>query len=220
MKRLSKLEHGKLPNKSNRRARCSAGGSLLRSLLLGLPFLLATSTLQAADWQVSSQDQFTTALAEARAGDRILVSAGTYTGDIVLDRPLALKGIGDPVLRGTGKRTVVTVLADGCTIEGFVIEHCGNELQQDHSGILLKSNNNRVEENVLRDILFGIYLFHSNKNTIRNNLISGRKELEEGGRGSGIHLYASPDNLIEGNAISAARDGFYIQNSDGNSIRN
>jgi nitrous oxidase accessory protein len=159
------------------------------------------------------------AVAVAKPGDTIQVHAGTYVGDVVLDKPLTLEGVGKPIIRGSGRGSVLVVLVDKSTIKGFVIEHSGGDLQREDSGILLKSNNNRVEENELRDVLYGIYLYHSQGNTIRRNVIRGRSELELGGRGAGLHLWNSPDNVIEENTISEARDGMYIQSSNGNIIR-
>ncbi len=180
---------------------------------------LSVGLANAETWSVHG-GSIQAAIHSAKAGDTIRIYAGTYTGDLILDRQLTLEGIGKPILRGSGKGSVITVTADGCVIRGFVIEHSGGELQQEHSGILLKSNHNRVEENELRDILFGIYLFASGKNTIRGNVIRGRTELEIGDRGAGLHLWTSPSNRIEENEVSATRDGLFIQNSNDNWIRN
>jgi nitrous oxidase accessory protein len=159
------------------------------------------------------------AVAAAKPGDTIQVRGGTYAGDVVLDKPLTLEGIGQPIIHGSGRGSVLVVTADGCTIKGFIVEHCGGDLQQEDSGILLKSNKNQVEANELRDVLYGIYLYHSQGNTIRRNVIRGRSELDLGERGAGLHLWNSPENIIEQNIISEARDGLYIQSSNGNSIR-
>jgi nitrous oxidase accessory protein len=159
------------------------------------------------------------AVAAAQAGDIIQVFAGTYEGQIVLDRPLHLEGLGKPLLRGPGRGSVLTVLADQCTIRGFVIEHSGKDLQAEDSGILLKSKGNVVANNELRDVLYGIYLYHSTGNALRGNVIQGRKELQTGERGAGLHLWNSADNLIEDNVIEQARDGMYIQSSPRNTIR-
>jgi len=160
-----------------------------------------------------------TAVAAAQAGDTIQVSSGTYEGQIVLDRPLHLEGLDKPVLRGSGRGSVLAVLADHCAIRGFVIEHSGKDLQAEDSGILLKSNGNVVANNDLRDVLYGIYLYHSTGNTLHGNVIHGRKELQAGERGAGLHLWNSADNLIEDNVIEQARDGMYIQSSPRNTIR-
>ncbi len=159
------------------------------------------------------------AIAAAGDGDLIRVESGTYTGQIVLDKSLILEGTGKPILRGTGRGSTLIVIADHCTIRGFLIEHCGSDLQAEDSGLLLKSNDNLIEDNDLRDILYGIYLYHSARNTIRRNTVRGRVELEAGERGAGLHIWNSPDNLIEDNVITEARDGMYIQSSHRNTIR-
>jgi nitrous oxidase accessory protein len=159
------------------------------------------------------------AIAAAKPGDVIRVQPGVYTGQLILDKQLALEGVGKPVLRGEGRGSVVIVIADRCSIRGFVIEHGGGDLQAEDSGLLLKSNENTVAGNELRDVLYGIYLYHSQRNTIRGNTVRGRRELEVGSRGAGLHLWNSPDNTIEENTITDARDGMYIQSSPGNNIR-
>ncbi|MBI4552572.1 MAG: nitrous oxide reductase family maturation protein NosD [Candidatus Latescibacteria bacterium] len=159
------------------------------------------------------------AVERAQPGDTVRVQAGTYREQVELEKPLVLEGIGRPVLRGSGQGSVLVARADRCTVTGFIIEHSGGDLQQEDSGILLKSSRNRIENNELRDILFGIYLYQSQGNTIRRNVIRGRRTLPVGDRGAGLHLWNSPENVIEENTISDARDGMYIQNSPDNRIR-
>jgi len=159
------------------------------------------------------------ALDAASPGDTIQIFPGVYTGKIKLDKTVTLEGFEKPILRGSGKGSVIEVLAPKCVIRGVIVEHSGDELRNEDSGILLKSNENQVENNELRDILFGIYLYHSSGNRIRHNRIQGRSELEMGERGAGIHLWNSANNLIEGNSITETRDGMYIQNSSHNVMR-
>jgi nitrous oxidase accessory protein len=170
---------------------------------------------------VSPTARFTTirsAVEAAQPGDSIRVEGGTYEGNLVLSKSLDLEGVGKPVIRGSGTGSVILVTAAACTIRGFIIERSGGDLQQEDSGILLKSDGNRLEDNKLADVLYGIYLYRSRSNTIRRNVILGRKELDIGERGAGLHLWDSADNLIEGNTVSEARDGLYIQSSPGNTI--
>ena len=159
------------------------------------------------------------AIIAAQPGDTIQVQSGTYNENLTFDKSITLIGFGKPIVRGTGKDSAIIVTADNCTIKGFIVEHCGNDLQQEDSGLLLKSNHNRIEDNELRDILYGIYLMKSAGNTIQHNVIRGRLELETGDRGAGLHLWNSPNNTITDNTISEARDGMYIQSSPGNFIR-
>jgi nitrous oxidase accessory protein len=159
------------------------------------------------------------AVAAARPGDKIEVRGGAYEGNLVLDKRLTLEGVGRPVLRGSGQGSVVVVAADGCAVRGLRIEHSGGDLTREDSGILLKSGENRIEDNEVGDVLYGIYLFGSRGNTLSRNVIRGRAELESGERGAGLHLWNSHDNTIEDNVISVMRDGMYIQSCTGNEIR-
>ncbi|MBS1807919.1 MAG: nitrous oxide reductase family maturation protein NosD [Acidobacteria bacterium] len=199
---------------------CLCGEKLLITLALYFCAIVAAQaeTLTVAPTNARFQS-IQAAINTAQTGDTIAVQAGTYNENLVLDKSLRLEGFGKPIVRGMGRDSAVIITADNCTINGFVIEHCGNDLQQEDSGLLLKSSFNRIEDNELRDILYGIYLLKSRGNTIQNNFIRGRAELEVGSRGAGLHLWNSPDNIIIGNTITEARDGMYIQSSSGNVMR-
>ncbi|MCI0387544.1 MAG: right-handed parallel beta-helix repeat-containing protein [Acidobacteria bacterium] len=149
------------------------------------------------------------AITASRAGDTIRVYDGTNIGQFILDKQLILEGVGKPVLRGTGQGSVVVVTADHCAIRGFIIEHSGRDLQAEDSGLLLKSNDNTVEDNELRDVLYGIYLFHSQRNIIRRNTVYGRRELELGGQGDypRLRLYL---NSPAAQALATAEKTFPI----------
>lgn len=182
------------------------------------------SDVRAETLNVGHEDQarfssINAAIHAAHPGDRVVVGPGTYVEQVVVDKTLTLEGVNKPVVRGTGRGSAIIVLAPGCAIRGFAVQHCGGDLQREDSGILLKSPGNRVEDNDLSDVLFGIYLFQSAGNTISRNTIRGRVEMDVGDRGAGLHFYNSPDNTIEDNVITEERDGMYIQNSPGNKVR-
>jgi nitrous oxidase accessory protein len=196
----------------------------VKAVLILLAIVGCSSDSNAETLNVGQDNQarfssITAAIRAARPGDTILIGQGTYVEQVVLDKTLTLEGVNKPVVRGSGRGSVIIVLAPACTIRGIVVQHCGSELQNEDSGILLKSRGNRVEDNELSDVLFGIYLFQSAENTIRGNTIRGRKNLDTGDRGAGLHFYSSPDNTIEDNVVTEERDGMYIQNSPGNKIR-
>ena len=195
--------------------------STIRAFLILLLLLLSAAagsggTLIVGPGQYQS---IQAAIDVARSGDTIEVQTGTYVENLVLNKQITLAGLGKPVLRGEGFGSVITTTADRCVIKGFVIEHSGGDLTREDSGILLKSSINQIEDNELHDILYGIYLYSSHSNILRRNRIRGRSELEEGDRGAGLHLWNSPDNIIEDNIISDERDGLYIQSCNGNQIR-
>jgi len=147
----------------------------------------------------------------ARIGDSLYVERGTYMGNVHIDRRIHLIGLNHPLIRGTSVGSAVIITADSCTLRGFTIEHCGAMLADEDAGILIKSSHNTIERNILRDVLFGIYLYRAEFNSVNDNTIAGRKELDLGQRGSGIHIWNSNNNTFIGNSITDARDGFYIQ---------
>jgi nitrous oxidase accessory protein len=147
----------------------------------------------------------------AAPGDTLVISPGVYPGNLVLNKPIVLRGLGKPVIRGEGRGSCVTILADSCLVSGFVIERSGNDLMAEDAGILIKSNHNRIAQCELRDVLFGVYLLEANGNAIDSNVIVGRKDIDYGSRGSGIHIWNSDRNSFRSNEIEHARDGFYIQ---------
>jgi len=192
---------------------------LLLPIAVGLCALSARSETLTVGGQNGPFQSIQLAINAASNGDVIRVHSGTYTGNLILNKQITIEGVGRPVLRGNGAGSVVTVLADACVIRGFIVEHCGGDLTREDSGILLKSSSNLIEDNELRDILYGIYLYSSHGNTLRRNQIRGRPELKEGERGAGLHLWNSPGNIIEDNIISEERDGIYIQSCNDNQIR-
>ncbi|HEX7297309.1 MAG TPA: nitrous oxide reductase family maturation protein NosD [Pyrinomonadaceae bacterium] len=195
---------------------------LASSLAVVIALLVSSSVAQADTLIVGASAQFRSvqqAIDSAHQGDVVQVSAGTYTGNLTITQQITLEGLGRPTLRGEGRESVLTVLADGCVIRGFTIEHSGGDLTGEDSGILLKSSKNRIEDVEMRDVLYGIYLYGSHHNLLARNRIQGRVEIESGERGAGLHLWNSHDNIVEDNVISDARDGLYIQSCSNNVIR-
>jgi nitrous oxidase accessory protein len=202
----------------------AAGGTRVscRAVCLCLGLLTAVTPTLAKTIDVSGTGptpSIKEAISLAQSGDTIEVQPGTYVGNLLIDKSLALIGVGWPVIRGTGRGSVITVSGAGSTIRGFIVEHSGEMLVDEDSGILLKSNGNRLEQNQLRDVLFGIYLFASEHNQIISNTIHGRLLPDIGERGSGIHIWNAGDNAIIDNTILDARDGMYLQNAHDSTIR-
>ena len=191
-------------------------------LTLAAALLIGFLPTGAGELRVGQGCGFTTiseALASARPGDTIRVGPGIYDGNLVLDQTVRLIGVGHPLLRGTGKGSIVIMRAPHCVMAGFRIEHSGESLVDEDSGILLHSSGNQILDNQLSDILFGIYFFDSDDNVVRGNTIRGRTNIEQGERGAGLHFWNCLRNTIEGNTITDTRDGMYLQNASDSTIR-
>jgi len=160
------------------------------------------------------------AVDRAQPGDRVTVPAGTYTGDLYIDRPLTLSGVGRPTLRGSGTGSVIRVRAAGVVIEGFDIDGGGTgDLGRDTSGIHVAAPRVAIRDCRVRGSLFGIYLRESDDAVVEGNTITGIAGRAPGEMGSGIHVWNSQRFRLVGNTIIGTRDGFYIQSSSNGLVR-
>ncbi|MEY4635499.1 MAG: hypothetical protein RJA55_1297 [Acidobacteriota bacterium] len=156
----------------------------------------------------------------AQPGDRVVVPAGTYDGDLLIDRPITLRGTGRPTLRGSGTGSVVRVRAPGVIIEGFDIDGRGQgDLGRDTSGIHVAAPRVTIRDCRIRQALFGIYLREADDAVVETTTVTGIPGRDPGENGSGIHVWNSQRFRLAGNTIAGARDGFYIQSSSHGLVR-
>ena len=186
----------------------------------------------------------------ASDGDTIEVRSGTYYENVDVNKQLTLRGIdageGMPVVYGYcdgwGDGGVITVRANGCVLNGFVVmgwsdwwDECAgivvlsddntlidNNVSNHYGGYgihLEYSNNNTLTSNTANSNNdCGIYLYHSSNNTLTDNNASNNYW-----RGYGIYLEYSSDNTLRGNVMSGNTYNFgvrgdnlseYVQNID------
>ena len=145
-------------------------------------------TVQAKDILVT--ENLRAAIDSAAAGDRILLSAGTYAGPIELRKPLSLIGGAGVVIKGNGTGNVITVKSSGVRLSGLTITGSGLLLETQDSGIFLgkEATGAMVEDNQVLDNLIGVYIWGAKKAIVQNNIIRGRQDcgLMSGQRGSGL----------------------------------
>jgi nitrous oxidase accessory protein len=201
------------------RAEQSASTAAVAALLVAA---LAFAGPSAADTlRVGPDAPFTTvgaALLAAAPGDRIEVAAGVYHETLSVDVPVELVGLGEPEIAGAGEGDVVGVVADDVTVRGFAIRGSGQEMMRSNAGIKVFGDRARIAGNRIFDNLFGVYLDGARQAVIEDNEITGRREVDIGRRGAGVHLYASDHNRMSGNRVSFVRDGVYFDHSDFNTV--
>lgn len=183
-----------------------------------LVFLLAAGSAAGRTWTVGGTASdfpfISPAVSAAADGDTILVRKGVYREDLVLEKTIQLVGQSFPILIGTGEGTVVTVRAAACTIHGFRIEGSGTgQTNRMDAAVALFTGGNRVEDNRIERVFYGVVLEEAAGNLVSNNAIAGLSDLPFGRRGDGIYLYRSTENRIENNTIAGMRDAVYLQSS-------
>lgn len=178
----------------------------------------------------------------AAPGDTIVVDGGMHDGPFVIDTALVLVGTNGAHLKGDEQTHVVTIAANGVTLQGFRITDSGTQLGQDHAGVMVKGHRATIRANHLADVLHGIYVKGKNRAVIVENTIGGpptvtrqlslaeARQYENcsvppgGGscdvplvaaqRGNGIHLWNALHSTITHNTVHHTRDGMYFSHSD------
>jgi nitrous oxidase accessory protein len=170
--------------------------------------------LLAARLAASERSPLQARVEAAAPGSTVEVREGTYGGDLLIDRPLRLVGRGRPLLRGSGKESVVRIRADGVTVEGFDIDgRGGGDLGRDTSGIHVAAENAVIRDCRIAGTLFGVYLHRADGAVVERCDIRGIPGKEPGEKGSGIHVWATDGFRLVNNQIRDVRDGLYIQSS-------
>ena len=187
-----------------------------RAGLCAVILALAAGVAEAREWTVGGAGAdfplIAPAIAAASARDVIRVRGGVYREDLILDKPLTLTGEGQPTLFGTGVGSVVTITAPGCELSGFTIEGSGlGETNEMDAAVQVRSNGNRIVDNQMRRVFYGIVVADAMRNEIADNEIQGLRHLAFGRRGDGIYLYRAPENFVARNRVSGEKDGIYFQ---------
>jgi len=161
------------------------------------------------------------AVRAAAPGDTLVIAAGDYRVNLVIDRPLTLQGRPGAVLDGGGQGNVITIRAPDITVRDLAIVHSGRNLTKMNAGIFVerKSARVRIRGNRLDDVAFGIWLDGSPEARIEHNRVHGIPSIRSQDRGNGIHLFNVHGVVVAGNEIWQTRDGIYIDTSNGNTLR-
>jgi nitrous oxidase accessory protein len=173
------------------------------------------------------------AVDSANTGDLIMVQNAIYRENLNITKPLALQGIGYPVLDAGGKGSAVSFLAEGILLRGFKVIHASAQ----GAGINVSnvSNNDIIKYNIIQDNDGnGIDLWASANNSIEGNTIKNnggngigswsceksrifKNDIAEN-EGTGIFGGCSNSSIQENNLSSNGGSGMVLLNSFSNNI--
>lgn len=153
----------------------------------------------------------------APEGGLLVVPPGTYSGPVVLTKPLVIDGQGKVIIDGGGKATVFVLEASHVTLRGLTLQGSGNSHNSDDACLNVRGSDNVIEHNEVRDCLFGIDLKQANRNQVRANHIRS-KDVPLGQRGDALRLWYSMDNVVEDNVVTQSRD-IVVWYSNGNHLK-
>lgn len=158
------------------------------------------------------------AINKAPSGAILELPSGLYEGNIVINKPITIDGLDRSAhIKGEGKGSVITIKSSNVVIKNLTISNTGNNHQLIDSAISVEEANYvNIENNLIKDSLFGINLQKVNRSKILDNYITSR-DVEIGLRGDGIRLWYAHDNQVSGNELYKSRD-LVVWYSSGNII--
>ncbi len=182
--------------------RCWLAVVLVISAALAAPAQAQTTLVVAPDGAYTTIDA---ALAAADPGDVIEVRGGVYPAPLVIDKSVSLIGSRQPVIDGEGQGSLVLINAPDVVFRGFTVQRSGHSLTHEDTGIVIQAPRVTVADNLLDDVLFGIYFANAAAGVAHNNIIRG-KPLDDSMRGDSIRVWYSNDVQLIGNNITTGRD--------------
>ena len=166
----------------------------------------------AVQWTVAPGESIAASIAHAKAGDVILVKRGYYLENLVIEKPLTLRGIDRPTISGNLKGDVIRIKSPDVVLDGFIITDSGDDLEQQNAGVYIWPGAHRAKvlNCVIAYSLFGFWIEKANDVEINGNNITGKRDYQSSQRGNGIQLYNTNGARIIGNDISFTRDAIYV----------
>jgi nitrous oxidase accessory protein len=156
------------------------------------------------------------AINNASIGDIIFVYSGFYQENIVIDRPIQLRGEerNTTIIDGGYQRSVIVIAADDARVQNVTVQHAKNDIGS--AGIEIQTaarvvvTNNTIQENGW----FGVWIHSSGSAqiNIESNVIQDNSY--------GIYLQKTSQSYITGNTVCDNGEGIYILGSSGSQITN
>ena len=153
--------------------------------------------------------------------DTISIQEGTYfESEIEINKPLAIIGVNKPVIDAQFNNGIINVTADSVILKGLVIQNVEVSYTKDYAAIhLFRSKHFIIEDNVLKNVFFGMLIEKSHNGIIQNNEVSSNAK-DEFSSGNGIHLWHCSNVRVSNNHLSHLRDGIYLEFVDDSQVIN
>ncbi|MBK7889119.1 MAG: nitrous oxide reductase family maturation protein NosD [Bacteroidetes bacterium] len=184
-------------------------------ILITSAFLLNFSRTQGKQFfcgKGTSLPYIQVALDNAQSGDTLIVRTGHYKqGNLFIKKSISFLAEKNVLLDGENKYEILTITGDQVCIKGFTIMNSGVMSTKDLAGIkILACRNILLENNIVINCNFGIYLSNTKHCLLRNNRIKGNV-VQDPNTGNGIHVWKADSIQIIKNESTGQRDGIYFE---------
>lgn len=149
----------------------------------------------------------------------VKIKPGVYKGNLEINKSISLIAEGDVIIDGGFEGTVVRIVADKATFQGFKVINSGDNHTQSDACVEVSGNQNQLISNKIENCFFGIKVKDSIKGLFKDNEISSYKDKDVSDRGDGFFVWNSHNNEFVNNHITFVRD-FSLNNSSDNLLYN
>jgi len=187
----------------------------------------------AEEFSVGATDDLQKIIDASQDGDTLMLSAGRYLGNFVINKQITLRGVNTndnkAIIDAQGSGHALVLKNSHITIDNLNIINWGNDLTEQYSGIYSnekvgpnsdkkKAEGLIISNNTLSGDGFGIWLNHVTKAKIFNNKVEGNLTLRSADRGNGIQVANVTHSHVFNNETYKTRDGIYVISSQNNLI--
>lgn len=182
------------------------GVSVLKILRYALFFLALFFILPSTTQAASLQDKIERAL----PGETIEIPKGVYEENLVLTKPITLKGQGKVTIRSKNEKPAITIKGKNVSVKNIKVEYTGEE--KEGTAIYITGSKHQLSDITIDTTRFGIKLDQANDSKIQDGLILGKW------KGNGVDLWESSRNTIQNMKIGNMEDGIYLEQSHKNKL--
>jgi nitrous oxidase accessory protein len=127
---------------------------------------------------VQAGESIQAAIERAAAGDTIEIERARYLENLLIAKPLTLRGRQRPTLSGGLRGDTIRITATDVTIDGLIVSDSGDSLRDQNAGIYIFPGAHRavVQNCDLTYNLFGLWIEKADDVRIERNLITGKRD--------------------------------------------
>ena len=186
-------------------------------LIISLQILNGCVEEEKGSIQIQGKGYFNTiqdAIDASNDGDKIIVYPRIYNESIIINKSISLisNDKNNTIIRYSDNKTIASLIkitVDYCNIDNFTI--LGYKRKPNSNGIEIKSSNNIINNNIIKETYYGIFQKKSNNNIISNNTIINNNH--------GFYISESNENkIISNNITKNIVYGLYALTSSNNNI--
>ncbi|USK69839.1 right-handed parallel beta-helix repeat-containing protein [Peribacillus asahii] len=167
-------------------------------LVLLLPWETDAATLQSK-------------IERAVPGETIEISEGIYEENLIITKPITLKGQGEVLIRSCEEQPAITIKGEHVSLEQIQVEYCGEG--KEATAISISGSKHQLTDFEIETKRYGIRLDKAREVNIQDGFIIGQR------KGNGIDLWESSHNTIQNMKIAKVQDGIYLEQSHQNTLR-